>query len=61
MVIRRDPLAFYITTILFVYPLMYYVVVSDLRYRYPILWASYLCAGYAVGVALRWFTGGLWI
>jgi hypothetical protein len=30
------------------YPLMYYVVVSDIRYRYPILWVSTLCAGYCV-------------
>ena len=25
---------------------MYYVVVSDMRYRYPILWLSLLPAGY---------------
>lgn len=29
-----------------VYPLLYYVVVSDVRYRYPILWLSLLPAGY---------------
>ena len=25
---------------------MYYVVVSDVRYRYPVLWLSLLGAGY---------------
>ena len=31
-----------------VYPPMYYVVISDPRYRYPILWMSLLGFGYAV-------------
>jgi hypothetical protein len=29
-----------------IYPLMYYIVVSDLRYRTPVLWLSLLPAGY---------------
>jgi hypothetical protein len=32
--------------VLAAYPLFYYVVVSDVRYRYPILWLSLLPAGY---------------
>lgn len=32
--------------VLAAYPLLYYVVVSDIRYRYPILWLSLLPAGY---------------
>jgi len=29
-----------------IYPLLFYVVVSDERYRYPLLWVSLLCVGY---------------
>jgi len=36
------------------YPTMYYFVVSDVRYRYPILWISALCAGYAVFEGVGW-------
>ena len=39
--------ATYFLAVLLVYPLMYYVVVTDMRYRYPILWISALAAGYA--------------
>ena len=31
--------------ILAIYPLMYYIVVSDVRYRLPVLWISLLAAG----------------
>jgi hypothetical protein len=31
-----------------IYPLMYYIVVSDVRYRYPILFLSLLSAGYFI-------------
>lgn len=31
---------------LLVYPLMYYIVISDVRYRYPVLWLTLLPAGY---------------
>lgn len=30
------------------YPLLYYLVAADVRYRYPILWVSLLGAGYLV-------------
>lgn len=37
-------LAFILLTIA-IYPLMYYIVVSDVRYRLPVLWISLLAAG----------------
>jgi len=36
----------FVVTVLFVYPLMYYVMMSSPRYRYPILWLTLLPAGY---------------
>jgi hypothetical protein len=43
---HREPVAAFVLCVSLVYPLMYYVVVSSDRYRYPILWASQLPAGY---------------
>lgn len=43
---RREPVAAFVLFVSLVYPLMYYIVVSSDRYRYPILWASQLPAGY---------------
>jgi hypothetical protein len=43
---RREPVTWFVITVLLIYPLMYYVVVSDVRYRYPVLWLSLLPAGY---------------
>ena len=48
MINQREPATLFVLTVLFVYPLMYYVVVSDVRYRYPVLWLSLLPAGYCV-------------
>lgn len=46
---RRHALFFRFCLIVFaVYPLIYYAVVSDPRYRYPILWLSLLGYGYLV-------------
>jgi hypothetical protein len=39
---------------LLLYPLVHYVVQFEARYRYPIFWATFLPAGYAVVEALRW-------
>ena len=48
---RREPVTLFVTAVLLIYPLMYYVVVTDVRYRYPVLWLSFLPAGYfALGV-----------
>lgn len=38
--------ALFFAGVLAVYPLLYYVVESNVRYRYPILWISLLAAGY---------------
>ncbi len=45
---KREPAAVLIVAVFLVYPLMYYIVVSDMRYRVPILWLSCLAAGYFV-------------
>ena len=46
MVWRREPVTLFIATGLLIYPLVYYLVVTDVRYRYPVLWLSLLPAGY---------------
>jgi hypothetical protein len=43
---RGVPASLFMIVVAAVYPLLYYVVVSDVRYRYPLLWLSLLCAGY---------------
>jgi hypothetical protein len=35
----------FVLVVLLIYPLMYYIVVSDVRYRLPVLWLSLLPAG----------------
>lgn len=47
--LRKRPLAaWYIGSVLALYPLINYVVQFEARYRYPILWATLLPAGYAL-------------
>ncbi|MEK7404722.1 MAG: hypothetical protein AAB225_06405 [Acidobacteriota bacterium] len=46
LVRRRVPWLWFALSVTAVYPLTYYIVLSDVRYRYPILWISLLCAGY---------------
>jgi len=46
MRLRREPVLAFMLLALAAYPPMYYVVVSDVRYRYPVLWLSLLPAGY---------------
>ncbi len=48
MVHRREGVTLFILSVLLVYPLMYYVVFSDVRFRYPILWLTLLPGGYFV-------------
>ncbi len=50
---RREPVTVFVLFVSLVYPLMYYIVVSCDRYRYPILWASHLPAGYAAAVLME--------
>ena len=42
----REPVAVFMAAVLLIYPPIYYIVVSDVRYRVPILWLSTLLAGY---------------
>src|ERR1019366_4869678 len=41
---RREPVTPFVLGVLLLYPLMYYIVVTDIRYRFPILWLSLLPA-----------------
>ena len=50
---RREPVTAFVLFVSLVYPLMYYIVVSCDRYRYPILWASHLPAGYVAAVLIE--------
>jgi hypothetical protein len=50
---RREPVTAFVLFISLVYPLMYYIVVSCDRYRYPILWASQLPAGYCAVILME--------
>jgi len=50
---RREPVTPFVLGVLLLYPLIYYIVVIDVRYRYPILWLSLLPAGYCVRQLLR--------
>ncbi|MCU1234137.1 MAG: hypothetical protein JWP63_2104 [Candidatus Solibacter sp.] len=43
---RRESVAIYTVAVWILYPLLFYVVVSDERYRFPLLWTSLLAAGY---------------
>lgn len=51
---RRSTATFLFVAIAALYPLMYYVVVADMRYRYPIVWLSSLAVGYLGSLALEW-------
>jgi hypothetical protein len=46
MIHRRVRVTLFVVGVLLVFPLTYYAVVSDVRYRYPILWLTLLPAGY---------------
>lgn len=46
MAYRREPVTLFVIAVLLIYPLLYYIVVTDVRYRYPVLWLSLLTAGY---------------
>jgi hypothetical protein len=56
MLVRREPMTVFIVATLAIYPLMYYMVNADMRYRYPVLWLSLLPAGYCLREV---FDGGL--
>src|SRR5207247_2176216 len=46
MALRRERSIWFVLTALLIYPPVYYLVVSGVRYRYPVLWISLLPAGY---------------
>lgn len=52
----RLQLAVAITAVLFVFPLIYYVLMWDPRYSHPIWWLRALLAGYFCSVAWRWLS-----
>jgi hypothetical protein len=54
MVRRRQSVTLYILAASLLYPLMFYVVVSCDRYRFPLLWTSLLPAGYCVTRLCSW-------
>lgn len=45
MIRKRLDVTFFLLAVFALYPVMYYFVVSDVRYRYPILWLTLLPAG----------------
>jgi 4-amino-4-deoxy-L-arabinose transferase-like glycosyltransferase len=47
---HRLPAMWFVLVLWIVYPLMYYIVVSSDRYRYPVIWSSLLPAGYFLSV-----------
>ncbi|HEX4285805.1 MAG TPA: hypothetical protein VHZ28_11990 [Terracidiphilus sp.] len=53
MVVRRQPVVVFVLVVFALYPPMYYLVVSDVRYRYPVLWLSLLPAGYFLSELVR--------
>jgi len=54
LVCRGIPVSWYMIAVAVIHPLLYYVVVSDVRYRYSLLWLSLLCAGYFLNAVLKW-------
>lgn len=53
MLKNRVPAVWFVLALWTVYPLVYYVVVSADRYRYPIIWSSLMPAGYALALFCR--------
>jgi hypothetical protein len=50
---RRDPIVVFVGGALFAYPLLYYFVQVDPRYRAPILWIPLLAGGYLLSSLTR--------
>jgi hypothetical protein len=48
MVRKRMEVSIFLLAVYLLFPVMYYVVVSDVRYRYPILWLTLLPAGFFI-------------
>jgi hypothetical protein len=54
MVARKFPVTWFIGLVFAFYPLIYYLVQSSARFRYPILWLSLLPAGYCLERTVQW-------
>ncbi len=50
---RRQAVLLFIVAVSAIYPILYYIVVSDMRYRYPVLWLSLLPAGFFIAAVLE--------
>ena len=48
LALRRQPACVYLAAVLLIYPLLYYSIQMDPRYRAAILWVSLLACGYAL-------------
>jgi hypothetical protein len=53
MAVRKFPVTWFIGLVFALYPLVYYLVQSSVRFRYPILWLSLLPAGYCLDRAVQ--------
>jgi hypothetical protein len=53
MALKRERTTALIVAVFLLYPPIYYIVVSDVRYRIPILWLSCLAAGYFASSLLQ--------
>jgi len=55
---RREPILLFLLAVELLYPILYYLVQNDPRFRAPILWISLLGAGYAMTEGwTRWRSG----
>ncbi len=48
MLRERQPAVWFLLASLTLYPLVYYITIADIRYRYPLLWLTLMPAGYFV-------------
>jgi hypothetical protein len=51
---RSIPVSWYMIAVAMIHPMLYYIVVSDVRYRYSLLWLSLLAAGYVLSWVSTW-------
>jgi hypothetical protein len=53
MLKSREPVSAFLIGVQLMYPPIYYLVVTDVRYRLPVLWLSLLAAGYSICAVAR--------
>ncbi len=59
MVVRRIKAVLFFGAVFVLYPLVYYIVISAIRYRVTVLWLSCLVAGYFLAAIPRWRAAGI--